>query len=155
MSLNNTLTNIVKEEGISNIIIEMKESIELSEKITEHKNRNKYILNQIKNYNYEYNFAFDDEGLIEDIFYSQLNQVFNKYSDEIKDNIMNIYGLEIERIVQENEYISICVNNLDIIYEEENIRTEGVEYTEDGWPLSCEGFPYNDISCECYCNYCN
>lgn len=103
MLLNNILTNLVKEKGISNIIIEMKENFELYDKITEHKNRNKNILNDIKCYKYEYNFIFDSNGSINKIFYSNLNEVHNKYGNDIRNNIMDVYGLEIERLYEELE----------------------------------------------------
>ena len=178
MSLSIFLTNIVKEEGITNEIIQMKEIFETGDKIEEHIKRNRNILNEIKKYNLEYNFCINMDGSIDWINYSDLNDLNNKYSTEIRDNIMTRFGLEIERLYidfeqrlengevsDQTDFLVYVDGNMEIQIMEQIVEltyseSEDEELNDSETRLSihqtsCEGGPYNPYSDECYCSYCN
>lgn len=104
MSLELILTDIVKEKGISNIIIQMKESFELKDNIKEHIKRNNFVLNEIKQYDSGYLIYIGMNFEIDWIEYTDgLQSIENKYSDDIRNCIRARFETPVREIHEDFE----------------------------------------------------
>ena len=104
MSIEQFLTNLVKEEGISKTIIQMKESLELKDNIKEHIKKNRFVLNEIKKYDSGYGFCMGMNLEFDWIEYSDgLRLIDNQYSNDIRDFIRARFETPIREIYEDFE----------------------------------------------------
>jgi uncharacterized protein YicC (UPF0701 family) len=162
----NFITDIVKEKGITSLINQYKKSFELEEKIKEHSEKFRHIHNSIRRRG-GMDLYIGMDNSIDEVSYD-LEPIHNKYSQEIFNNVYEQYNEKVFELYEQymnifeaddmedcNHFVVYINNDYEIeIYSDDIDINEYFNRQETEEVIECTGFPYNPVTCECYCEYC-